>query len=71
MRPTSGRAINARRLSARQMPHDIGAMHSRLPRKAAASGAAPLAQYDPHEIGGILGAELFHDAGAVHLDGAR
>ena len=31
----------------------------------------PLAQHDPHQIGGVLGAELVHDAGAVHLDGAR
>ena len=27
--------------------------------------------HDPHQIGGVLGAELLHDAGAVHLDGAR
>jgi hypothetical protein len=37
----------------------------------AVSGAAALAQHDAHQIGGVLGAELFHDAGAMHLDGAR
>ena len=31
----------------------------------------PLPQHDPHQVGGILGAELVHDAGAMHLDGAR
>src|SRR5206468_12447829 len=33
--------------------------------------AASLAQRDPDQIGGVLGAELLHDARAVHLDGAR
>ena len=28
-------------------------------------------QHDAHQIGGVLGAELVHDAGAMHLDGAR
>jgi len=29
------------------------------------------AQHDPHEVGRIFGAELFHDSRAVHLDRAR
>ena len=33
--------------------------------------AAAAAQHDAHEIGGILGAELLHDARPMHLDGAR
>src|SRR5947209_4790130 len=36
---------------------------------AAARGA--FAQHDTHEVGGVLGAQLLHDARAVHLDGAR
>src|SRR4051812_1185211 len=58
------RPINARRSGRRQMPKDIEGMHS-------GSGAAVLTQHDAHQIGGILGAELLHDARAVHLDGAR
>src|SRR4029077_7811208 len=30
----------------------------------------PLPQHDPNEIGRVPGAELVHDAGAMHLDGA-
>src|SRR3954470_15815740 len=30
-----------------------------------------LPQHDPNQVGGVLGAELFHDAGAMHFDGAR
>jgi hypothetical protein len=30
-----------------------------------------LREHDAHEIGGVPGAELFHDAGAMNLDGAR
>jgi hypothetical protein len=33
--------------------------------------AAAAAQHDAHEIGGILGAELIHDARPMHLDRAR
>src|SRR6185369_6872128 len=36
-----------------------------------ASVPGSLAQHDPGEIAGVLGAELFHDTGAVHLDRAR
>ena len=45
-------------------PHRIEAMQLR-------SGAARLGHHDAHEVGGVLGAEFFHDARAMHLDGAR
>src|ERR1700761_1931703 len=41
----------------------------------ASTGANPqraiLDQHDSHQIGGIFGTELFHDASAVHFDRAR
>jgi hypothetical protein len=30
-----------------------------------------LPQHDPDEVAGVLGPELFHDAGAMHFDRAR
>src|ERR1700730_8023828 len=35
------------------------------------SGMALRGHHDPDQVGGIPGAELFHDVGAMILDGAR
>ena len=42
--------------------------HQHAPRMV--TSRVQLGQHDAHEVGGVLGAELFHDAGAMHLDGA-
>src|SRR5215212_6101882 len=55
------------------MPAGPAAVKCRRTSKAciSRSGAAVLAQHNAHQIGGILRAELLHDARAMHLDGAR
>ena len=34
-------------------------------------GANAATKHNAHEIGGIAGADFLHDAGTMHLDGAR
>src|SRR5215212_10116994 len=44
-------------------------LRNRDTRQALVPGSLP--QHDPDEVGGVLGAELFHDAGAMHFDRTR
>src|SRR5436190_2209351 len=44
-------------------------LRNRDTSQALVPGSLP--QHDPGEVAGVLGAELFHDAGAMHLDRAR
>ena len=44
---------------------------SHLPAGDTSAPSAAIGEDDAHQIGGVAGAKLLHDAGAMHLDGAR
>jgi hypothetical protein len=50
----------------------IGAINAAPLRSRQIANSAPtvLAEHNPNQVGGVLRAELGHDAGTVHLDGA-
>jgi len=65
------RAINGARGQSRQLTRRCAKPSGRHGRLHCRRAAVAAGKHDAHQIGGIARADLFHDAGAMHLDGAR